>query len=180
MPQQVTKATENYRASPKPRVLQQVPGWECIMPASVGQGWRDKAVCGTGMKPPHCATAVGQLCSSWTRGTVGQWAHAECAGNQEWCHPCQWSHLGWSRGGNQSSPRHYWRRNSGFGCMCTRITSPLNAFMVQLKPVMIFLEGKPYPSRVNSASLELTGPLSLCCGFRAADRLGRLLSARHQ
>lgn len=28
------------------------------------------------MKPPHCAAAVGQLCPSWARGTVGQWAHA--------------------------------------------------------------------------------------------------------
>lgn len=124
-----------------------------------------------------CGTALSLLCK-------GNWGAAgtccPCTGNQEWCPHCQWSHLGWGKGGNQSSPQQYWRRNSGFGCMCTRITSPLNAFMVQLKPVMIFLEGKPYPSRVNSASLELTGPLSLCCGFRVADRLGRLLSARHQ
>lgn len=83
--------------------------------------------------------------------------------------------------GNQSSPQHYWRRNSGFGCTCTRITSQsLNAFMAQLKPIVIFPKGKPYPSRVDSASLELTGPWSLCSGCRAADRLGRSLSARDQ
>lgn len=28
------------------------------------------------MKPPHCATAVGQLCPSWARGMGGQRARA--------------------------------------------------------------------------------------------------------